>query len=301
MRLGMVGLGRMGGGMTERLLRGGHEVVAFDPDETARARARAAGAEAVPSLEELAANLPPPRVAWTMVPSGEPTERVVARLGELLEPGDVIVDGGNSHFRDSMRRAERLAASGIRFVDCGVSGGIWGLRDGYCLMAGGEPEAVALLEPVLRALAPEGGFARVGPSGAGHFVKMVHNAIEYGMLAAYGEGFELLHASPFGLDLARVAGVWRRGSVIRSWLLDLLHGALERQPDLAGVRGFVEDTGEGRWAVETAVSEAVPAPFTALALFQRFASRQEESFAAKVIAALRAEFGGHGVRPEEAG
>lgn len=301
MRLGMVGLGRMGGGMTERLLRGGHEVVAFDPDEAARARARAAGAEAVPSVEELVANLAPPRVAWTMVPAGEPTERVVARLGELLEPGDVIVDGGNSHFRDSMRRAERLAASGIRFVDCGVSGGIWGLRDGYCLMAGGEPEAVALLEPALRALAPEGGYARVGPAGAGHFVKMVHNAIEYGMLAAYGEGFELLHASPFGLDLALVAGVWRRGSVIRSWLLDLLHGALERQPGLAGVRGFVEDTGEGRWAVETAVSEAVPAPFTALALFQRFASRQEESFAAKVIAALRAEFGGHGVRPEEAG
>ncbi len=301
MRLGMVGLGRMGGGMTERLLRGGHEVVAFDPDEGARARARATGAEAVASLEELAAGLGPPRVVWTMVPAGEATERVVARLAELLGPGDVVVDGGNSHFRDSMRRAERLAGSGIRFVDCGVSGGVWGLRDGYCLMAGGEPEAVALLEPALRALAPEGGYARVGPSGAGHFVKMVHNAIEYGMLAAYGEGFELLHASPFGLDLAQVAGVWRRGSVIRSWLLDLLHGALERRPELAGVRGFVEDTGEGRWAVETAVSEAVPAPFTALALFQRFASRQEESFAAKVIAALRAEFGGHGLRAEEPG
>ena len=301
MRLGMVGLGRMGGGMTERLLRGGHEVVAHDPDEAARARARAAGADAVGSLEELVERLGPPRIAWTMVPAGEPTERVVARLGELLEPGDVVVDGGNSHFRDSMRRAEQLAASGIRFVDCGVSGGIWGLREGYCLMVGGDADAFGLLQPALRALAPEGGYAHVGPSGAGHFVKMVHNAIEYGMLAAYGEGFELLHASPFGLDLARVAGVWRRGSVIRSWLLDLLHGALERQPDLAGVRGWVEDTGEGRWAVETAVSEAVPAPFTALALFQRFASRQEESFAAKVIAALRAEFGGHGLRTEEPG
>jgi 6-phosphogluconate dehydrogenase len=301
MRLGMVGLGRMGGGMTERLLRGGHEVVAYDPDEAARARVEALGAETVASLDDLAASLRPPRVAWTMVPAGEATERVVARLGELLEPGDVLVDGGNSHFRDSMRRAERLAASGVRFVDCGVSGGVWGPRDGYCLMVGGDAEAFRLLEPALRVLAAEGGYAHVGSAGAGHFVKMVHNAIEYGMLAAYGEGFELLHASPFGLDLARVAGVWRRGSVVRSWLLDLLHGALERHPDLAGVRGWVEDTGEGRWAVETAVSEAVPAPITALALFQRFASRQEESFAAKVIAALRAEFGGHGLRAEEPG
>ncbi|HXF72810.1 MAG TPA: decarboxylating 6-phosphogluconate dehydrogenase [Actinomycetota bacterium] len=299
MRLGMVGLGRMGGGMAERLLRAGHEVVAFDPDEGARGRARGAGAEAVGSLEELVGALRPPRVVWTMVPAGEATEGVIGRLGELLAPGDVIVDGGNSHFRDSMRRAERLAGSGISFIDCGVSGGVWGLREGYCLMAGGAREAVALVEPALRALAPEGGYAHVGPSGAGHFVKMVHNAIEYGMLAAYGEGFELLHASPFGLDLAQVAAVWRRGSVVRSWLLDLLHRALERHPDLAGVRGWVEDTGEGRWAVETAVSAGVPAPVTALALFQRFASRQEESFAAKVIAALRAEFGGHELPAEE--
>jgi 6-phosphogluconate dehydrogenase len=298
MRLGMVGLGRMGGGMTRRLLERGHEVVAYDPDEHARSAAAASGARAAASLEELTEALERPRVAWAMVPAGDPTEATVRRLGELLGPGDVVVDGGNSHYRDSMRRAEELGSRGIRFVDCGVSGGIWGLREGYCLMAGGDPEAVALVEPAFRALAPEEGYAHVGGPGSGHFVKMVHNAIEYGMLAAYGEGFELLHASPFGIDLPTVAGIWRHGSVIRSWLLDLLHDALREDPDLARVAGYVEDSGEGRWTVQTAVDQGVPVPVTALALFQRFASRQEESFAAKVIAALRAEFGGHEVKEE---
>ncbi len=295
----MIGLGRMGGAMTARLVERGHRVVAFDPEPEARARAVSSGAEEAASVPDLVGRLDPPRVVWVMVPAGEPTEQVVGELSGLLGEGDVVVDGGNSHYLDSERRARSLAGRGIRFLDCGTSGGVWGRQEGYCLMVGGEPEAVALVEPAFLALAREGGYAHVGPSGAGHFVKMVHNGIEYGMLAAYAEGFELLHASPFGLDLARVAGIWRHGSVVRSWLLDLLEAALRKDPGLDGIRGYVEDSGEGRWVVQTAIEEAVPVPVTALALFGRFASRQEESFAARVIAALRAEFGGHQVRRRE--
>jgi 6-phosphogluconate dehydrogenase len=298
MRLGMVGLGRMGGNMSIRLLRRGHEVVGYARSEESRGRVARHGANAVTSLEELVSMLDRPRAVWLMVPAGDPTEKTVTRLGELLEAGDIIVDGGNSLFRDSLRRAAELSKNGIMFVDAGVSGGIWGLEEGYCLMLGGEQDAVNRLEPVLSALAPEGGWARVGPSGSGHFVKMVHNGIEYGLLQSFGEGFEILNASVYDLDLSQVADLWRRGSVVRSWLLDLLAAALSKDPELARVKGYVEDSGEGRWTVLSAIDENVPAPVTALSLFARFASRQEESFSAKVIAALRREFGGHAVREE---
>ena len=299
MRLGMVGLGRMGGNMSIRLLRQGHDVVGYARSEESRDRVARHGANAVASLEELVAALIPPRAVWVMVPAGDPTENTVARLGELLEAGDVVVDGGNSLFRDSVRRAAELSKKGVLFVDAGVSGGIWGLEEGYCLMLGGEADAIARLEPALTALAPENGWARVGPSGSGHFVKMVHNGIEYGLLQSYGEGFEILNAAVYDLDLGQVAELWRRGSVVRSWLLDLLAAALAKDPELARVKGYVEDSGEGRWTVLSAIDEDVPAPVTALSLFARFASRQEESFSAKVIAALRREFGGHAVRKDE--
>jgi 6-phosphogluconate dehydrogenase len=298
MRIGMVGLGRMGGNMTVRLIRGGHEVVGFDPTPEAVERVIGAGAKGASSPEDLVGQLEAPRTVWLMVPSGDITERTIEETARLLSPGDVLIDGGNSNYRDSIRRAEALAARGIRFLDCGTSGGIWGMANGYCLMVGGDLEAFRLVEPVFAALAPEGGYAHVGASGAGHFVKMVHNGIEYGMLAAYGEGFEILHASSFDLDLPTIASIWRYGSVVRSWLLELLYSALKDDPALESVRGYVEDSGEGRWTVLTAMEENVPAPVTALSLFARFASRQEESFAAKTVAALRREFGGHAVRPE---
>ena len=299
MRLGMVGLGRMGGNMAVRLQRAGHEVVGFATDSESREAAAGRGTEVTDSLEVLVAALQPPRTVWLMVPAGEATESTVSRLGDQLDSGDLVVDGGNSHHTDSVRRAGALKERGVEFVDAGVSGGVWGLEEGYCLMVGGPEEAVDRLRPALDALAPPDGWAHVGPNGAGHFVKMVHNGIEYGLLQAYGEGFEILGASDYGMDLARIAEVWRRGSVVRSWLLDLLAGALERSPDLSDVAGYVEDSGEGRWAVNAAIDQAVPAPATAMALFARFASRQEESFSAKVIAALRREFGGHTVREEK--
>src|SRR5919106_2270466 len=298
MRLGMVGLGRMGGNMAVRLRRAGHEVVGFATRASSREAAAGRGTEVVDSLDGIVAALEPPRTVWLMVPAGEATESTVTALGELLEDGDLVVDGGNSHHRDSVRRAESLRERGIAFVDAGVSGGVWGLDEGYCLMVGGPDEAIDRLRPALDALAPPDGWAHVGPSGAGHFVKMVHNGIEYGLLQAYGEGFEILGASDYGLDLRGIAEVWRRGSVVRSWLLDLLARALERSPDLADVAGYVEDSGEGRWTVQTAIDEAVPAPATTMALFARFTSRQDESFSAKVIAALRREFGGHEVRED---
>jgi 6-phosphogluconate dehydrogenase len=298
-RLGMVGLGRMGGNMSARLLRHGHQVTGYTRSDDTTARARGQGVECMGSLEDLVQALEPPRAVWCMVPAGEPTESTVGRLGQLCQSGDVVVDGGNSNYRDSIRRAESLRAAGVELVDAGVSGGIWGLEEGYCLMLGGRPEPVERLRPVLDALAPPDGWAHVGPSGAGHFVKMVHNGIEYGLLQAYGEGFEILERSEFDLDLHAVAEVWRRGSVVRSWLLDLLARALEQDPGLERIRGYVEDSGEGRWAVQAAMDEDVPAPVTALALFARFASRQDESFAARVIAALRREFGGHPVREED--
>jgi 6-phosphogluconate dehydrogenase len=285
-KLGMVGLGRMGGNMTIRLREHGHEVATYahHGDRTAT------------SLEELVGQLEPPRVIWLMIPAGPPTEDSVEELLGLLEPGDVIVDGGNSNFRESQRRAAQANEKGIQFLDVGVSGGIWGLKEGYALMAGGSADAVKLVRPAFEALAPEGGFAHVGPSGAGHFVKMVHNGVEYGLMQAYAEGFELLQASEFDLDLAAVAELWRHGSVVRSWLLDLLARALAEDPGLVGVRGYVEDSGEGRWTVEHAIESAVPLHVITAALYARFASRQDESFAAKVNAALRNQFGGHAVR-----
>ena len=286
MKLGMVGLGRMGGNMTIRLREHGHEVATY-----ARHGDRTAA-----SLEELVGQLEPPRVVWLMIPAGPPTEDSVEELVGLLEPGDVIVDGGNSNFRESQRRAIQANEKGIQFLDVGVSGGIWGLKEGYALMAGGSADAVKLLRPAFEALAPEGGFAHVGPSGAGHFVKMVHNGVEYGLMQAYAEGFELLQASEFDLDLAAVAELWRHGSVVRSWLLDLLARALEEDPGLEGIRGYVEDSGEGRWTVEQAIDSAVPLHAITAALYARFASRQDESFAAKVNAALRNQFGGHAVK-----
>jgi 6-phosphogluconate dehydrogenase len=298
MRLGMVGLGRMGGNMAVRLQQAGHEVVGFATGASSREAAAGRGTEVVDSLDGIVSALELPRTVWLMVPAGEPTESTVTALGELLEVGDLVVDGGNSHHRDSVRRAGMLGERGIDFVDAGVSGGVWGLEEGYCLMVGGRDGAVERLRPALEALAPPEGWAHVGPNGAGHFVKMVHNGVEYGLLQAYGEGFEILGSSDYGLDLRGIAEVWRRGSVVRSWLLDLLTRALERSPDLADVAGYVEDSGEGRWTVQTAIDEAVPAPATALALFARFASRQDESFSAKVIAALRREFGGHEVRED---
>ncbi|HXV58666.1 MAG TPA: decarboxylating 6-phosphogluconate dehydrogenase [Gaiellaceae bacterium] len=292
MKLGMVGLGRMGGNMTERLRRAGHEVETYAleaPDRTAG------------SLEELVARLDPPRVVWLMIPAGDPTEATVQTLLELLGEGDTVVDGGNSYFRDSIRRAGEAKARGVLFLDVGVSGGIWGLAEGYCLMVGGAEAGYRALEPALATLAPEGGYAHVGPSGAGHFVKMVHNGIEYGLMEAYAEGFELLRGLPdFDLDLAQVAELWRHGSVVRSWLLDLLVRALEADPGLESIRGYVQDSGEGRWTIHEAIEAAVPVPVLALALFARFSSRQDESFAAKVNASLRQQFGGHAVEAAKA-
>jgi 6-phosphogluconate dehydrogenase len=277
----------MGGNMTERLRERGHEVATY---------ARSGGGTAG-SLEELVGQLDPSRVVWLMIPAGPPTEEAVAQLLDLLERADVIVDGGNSNFRDSQRRAAAAAERGIEFIDAGVSGGIWGREVGYALMVGGTADAVARVEPAFRALAPEeGGYAHVGPSGAGHFVKMVHNGIEYGLMQAYAEGFELMKASEFDLDLAEVAELWRYGSVVRSWLLDLLAVALEQDPRLEHIKGYVEDSGEGRWTVQQAIESAVPLYVITAALYARFASRQEESFAAKVDAALREQFGGHAVR-----
>jgi 6-phosphogluconate dehydrogenase len=285
-KIGMVGLGRMGSGMTERLERAGHEVRTYDPNVDSTAA----------SLEELAAQLEPPRHVWLMIPAGEVTERAVDQLLGILQSGDAIVDGGNSNFRDSQQRAAKARERGIFFLDVGVSGGIWGLREGFALMAGGEEEPIGRLAPIFGALAPEGGFAHVGPSGAGHFVKMVHNGVEYGLMHAYAEGFELMQASEFDLDLAAVAELWRHGSVVRSWLLDLLARALHEDPRLEGIHGYVEDSGEGRWTVEQALDNAVPLHVITAALYARFSSRQDESFAAKVNAALRNQFGGHTVK-----
>jgi 6-phosphogluconate dehydrogenase len=295
----MVGLGRMGANMTQRLLRGGHDVVAFDVDETAVREAASNGATPASSLEELVSGLDAPRIVWTMVPAGEITEETIARLGELLSRDDIVIDGGNSRHTDSVARAEHLGESGIAFLDAGTSGGIWGLEGGYCLMVGGDPEAFARAEPIFETLAPEDGYAHVGASGAGHFTKMVHNGIEYALMQSYGEGFELLHSSEYELDVGQVAELWKHGSVVRSWLLDLAASALDADPDLASVEPYIEDSGEGRWTITHAIDNAVPVPTIATALFARFASRQDASFAGKVIAALRKEFGGHPVKAPE--
>src|SRR3954462_5881040 len=288
----MIGLGRMGNGMTERLREAGHEVQTFDPAVEARTAA---------SLAEQKGQLEAPRAFWMMVPSGKVTEDVFQELLKLVDKGDTIVDGGNSNFRDSKRRYVEAQQRGAHFLDAGVSGGIWGLEGGFCLMAGGDDEPVQRLEPIFRSLAPEEGYAHVGPSGSGHFVKMVHNGIEYVLMQAYSEDFEVMKKSEFGLDLHEIAGIWRYGSVVRSWLLELLHAAFEKDGSgLERIRGYVEDSGEGRWTIAEAIAEDVPVPVISAALFARFASRQEESFAAKVNAAMRNQFGGHAVQAVEA-
>ena len=297
MRVAMIGLGKMGGNMTARLLEKGHEVVAYDRTAQAVARAAALGAKAADGLPNVIAQLTSPRVVWIMVPAGAPVDETIATLLTGLSRGDVIIDGGNSRYHDTLRRAEELAARGIEFVDAGTSGGIWGKENGYCLMVGGSDRAVKLCEPLFTALAQEGGYAHVGPSGAGHYVKMVHNGIEYGMLQSYAEGFEILHASGnFKLDLHQIAAVWNHGSVVRSWLNELAELAFARDASLSALKGYVEDSGEGRWTVQEATDLNVPAPVIALSLIMRLRSRQEDSFGAKVIAALRNEFGGHAVK-----
>ncbi|MBW1742306.1 MAG: decarboxylating 6-phosphogluconate dehydrogenase [Deltaproteobacteria bacterium] len=297
MKIGIVGLGKMGGKMVERLINGGHEIVAFDPVKEALDEAEKKGAIPAGSLGELVDKMDAPRAIWIMVPSGVPTEETINQLAPLMQGGDILIDGGNSLYKDSMRRAEVLKEKGISLLDAGTSGGIWGLEIGYCLMVGGEEAAFQQLEPIFKTLAPEDGYAYVGVSGAGHFVKMVHNGIEYALLQGYAEGFEIMNAKEaFNLDLQKIAHLWNQGSVIRSWLLELAENAFRQDPHLGSVRGYVEDSGEGRWTVAEAIENDVPAPVITLSLLERFRSRQEESFGAKVIAALRNEFGGHGVK-----
>jgi len=291
MQLGMIGPGRMGAGMTERLREGGHEVMSYDPNVDARTAA---------SLDELKQQLEAPRGFWMMIPAGKITEDTFQQLLELADEGDTIVDGGNSNFRDSQRRYAEAQKRGLHYVDAGVSGGIWGLEVGFCLMVGGDDEPVKRLEPIFTTLAPEEGYAHVGPSGAGHFVKMVHNGIEYGLMQSYAEGFEIMDHSEFQLDLHEISGIWRNGSVVRSWLLELLHAAFEQHgSQLDDIAPYVEDSGEGRWTINEAINENVPAPVIAASLFARFASRDEIKFSAKVAAALRQQFGGHAVRALE--
>jgi len=302
MELAMIGLGRMGGNMATRLLRGGHRVVVYNRTPEPVRAAEAEGAIGATSLEDVVARLAPPRAIWLMLPAGQVTEDVITLLATHLSPGDLLVDGGNSNYKDSQRRAMFLADKGIYFVDSGTSGGIWGLAEGYSLMVGGRPEAIAHLRPALETLAPaaDRGWAHVGPPGAGHFVKMIHNGIEYGMMQAYAEGFEILRAKKeFGLDLHQIAELWRYGSVVRSWLLDLTAAALAEDPELSDLRGWVADSGEGRWTVAEAIDQDVPAPVITLALQMRFVSRQDESYAAKLLAAMRNQFGGHAVMKKE--
>jgi len=298
MELGIIGLGRMGANMTERLLRGGHKLITYDRSPEAIQRCVDKGAFGAHSLADFVKQVSLPRVIWLMVPSGEPVDLTIEQLLPSLLENDIIIDGGNSHYKDSIRRADKLKQLGIHFVDAGTSGGIWGLQEGYCLMIGGEKAIVEQLEPIFKTLAPENGFAHVGASGAGHFAKMVHNGIEYGMLQAYGEGFEMLKASQFEFDLGKISHLWNQGSVVRSWLLELAENAFQKDPQLSSIKGYVEDSGEGRWAVLEAVEREIPASVLTLSLFARYASRQEDSFSAKVIAALRNEFGGHAVRKE---
>ena len=301
MEIGMIGLGRMGANMTTRLLGGGHRVVAFDRAPDAVAAAVKGGAAGAASLPELVAALAAPRAVWVMVPAGDATESTIRALADALAPGDTVIDGGNSNYRDSMRRAEFLATKEIRFVDAGTSGGIWGLKEGYSLMVGGEKAAVERLRPIFETLAPgaDRGWGHVGPSGAGHFTKMVHNGIEYGLMQAYAEGFAILRQKQeFGLDVAQVAQIWRDGSVVRSWLLDLTAAALRENAALDGIAPYVADSGEGRWTVAEAIDLDVPAPVITLSLIARLRSRTEDSYADKLLAAMRNQFGGHAIRKE---
>ncbi len=299
MEIAMIGLGKMGANMTRRLLQGGHRVVVSDLNETAVSTAVSAGAVAAESLEALPDLLATPRAAWIMIPAGGPTESVINSLARILSPGDIIIDGGNSNYKDTMRRAAVLQEVGLHFVDVGTSGGVWGLTEGYSMMVGGDETAVAHLRPVLETLAPSAntGWGHVGPSGSGHFVKMVHNGIEYGLMQAYAEGFEIMKAKgDFNLDLHQVAEIWRVGSVVRSWLLDLTANALAEDQNLSDIRSWVADSGEGRWTVFEAIDLDVPAPVITASLQARFVSRQEESYAAKLLAAMRNQFGGHAVK-----
>jgi 6-phosphogluconate dehydrogenase len=301
MKLGMIGLGRMGANMAQRLMNGGHEVAAFDPDPVARAALAAKGAKAADSLAALVAALPASRILWLMIPAGEATDATLAELSALLARGDTVVDGGNSNYKDTQRRAKAFAQQGIDYVDCGTSGGIWGLAEGYCLMVGGDEAAVERLRPVFETLAPgnDHGWGRVGPSGAGHFTKMIHNGIEYGLMQAYAEGFSILgHKQGLDLDLAQVAEIWRHGSVVRSWLLDLTAAALKENPSMSGIAPHVSDSGEGRWTVQEAIDLDVPAPVITLALVQRLRSRDDGSYADRLLAAMRNQFGGHAIRKE---
>jgi 6-phosphogluconate dehydrogenase len=298
MQFAMIGLGRMGGNMVERLLRHGHQAVVFDRSAEAVQRSVALGAQGATSLADVVSKLASPRVVWVMVPAGAPTDSTITDLAALLSAGDVIVDGGNSNFNDTLRRGAALQAKGIEFVDAGTSGGIWGLENGYALMVGGSDAGYARCEPILKDLAPEGGLAHVGPTGSGHYVKMVHNGIEYGLMQAYGEGYEVLHASKHfpNLDLHQIAGVWNHGSVVRSWLNELVEDAFSKDAKLDALRGYIEDSGEGRWTVQEAIDLDVPAPVITMSLLMRLRSRQDNSFGARVIAALRNEFGGHAVK-----
>ena len=299
MELGMIGLGKMGGNMVTRLIQGGHKVVAYDRSPEAVKAAAAQGAAGANSLSDLVQKLSAPRAVWVMVPSGAPTEDTVKALGELLAPGDAIIDGGNSKFTDDARRAGELSKKKIEYLDAGTSGGIWGLKNGYCLMIGGDKNSYDRLEPIFKTLAPENGYGYMGLHGAGHFVKMIHNGIEYAMMQSYAEGFDIMKASDFKLDLPRIAELWMQGSVVRSWLLELGAAALKQNPELNGIKPYVNDSGEGRWTVESAIDFAVPAPAITAALFARFASRQEDSFSLKFLNALRNQFGGHEIVQEK--
>ena len=299
MELGMIGLGRMGANMTERLVRGGHRVVGFDPEQQARKRVEDKGAESADALAALVTKLKAPRTVWMMVPAGDITDRTVSALLPLLAAGDTLVDGGNSNYKDTLRRAKMLAARQIHYVDCGTSGGVWGLAEGYSMMIGGDEPVVERLRPVFETLAPgpNQGWGRVGPVGSGHFTKMVHNGIEYGLMQAYAEGFSIMqHKTEFGLDLHQVAEIWRHGSVVRSWLLDLTSDALKKNPRLDGIAPFVADSGEGRWTVAEAIDLDVPAPVITHSLIERLRSRDADSFSAKLLSAMRNQFGGHEIK-----
>jgi 6-phosphogluconate dehydrogenase len=297
MEIGLYGLGRMGGNMVRRLVQSGeHRVVAGNRSSGPVDQAVQDGAEGAYSMEELVEKLSRPRTIWTMVPAGDVTEQALLKFADMMDDDDILIDGGNSYFRDSIRRAEMLKEKNIRFMDAGTSGGVWGLQVGYCLMVGGDSSAYEHVEPALKTLAPENGYAYLGDSGAGHFTKMVHNGVEYGMMQAYAEGFEILEKSQYDFDLRAISSLWNQGSVVRSWLLELAESAFERDGHLDSVRGYAEDSGEGRWTVIEAISQSVPANVIAGSLFARFASRQDDSFAMKVIAALRGEFGGHAIQ-----
>ncbi len=301
MQVAMIGLGRMGMNMARRLLGGGHEVVAWNRNRDKTDELVREGALGAYSLEEVVENLDPPRAVWIMIPAGKPVDDTIAQLRKLLEPGDIIIEGGNSYYKDDIRRAADLEPTGIAYVDAGVSGGIWGFSIGYCTMVGGPRDKFEYLEPLFKTLAPEEGYLYCGPTGAGHFVKMVHNGIEYGMMQAYGEGFEILEASPYGndLDYAQVSHLWNQGSVIRSWLLELAEDAFTNNARLEDITGYVDDSGEGRWTVQQAIDTAVPAPVITASLFARFRSRQHSSFSNRVLASLRRAFGGHAVPKKE--